>query len=123
MQIRLPKPPSVNAMFINRKHGTGRGRIKSKAYNAWIAEANVVLMNQWPRNRRKAFDYPVSVSLILPYRGNSDLDNFAKPLLDFLVAVGLLSNDTMAHVRHLEIRPTDREDVLITIERWNDENA
>ena len=39
MQINLPCPPSVNAMYYNRKRGGGgRGRVKSAKYRDWLRD-------------------------------------------------------------------------------------
>ena len=44
LTFTLPKPPSLNGLYANRKGG----RRKTDRYNMWIANAGVLLEGQMP---------------------------------------------------------------------------
>jgi Holliday junction resolvase RusA-like endonuclease len=98
IEIRLPFPPSVNAMF-GAKRGKGRGRYRTDEYEHWIAEATAALWEQRPR--------PVlgrcEVWIDLDDRRRGDADNRAKPVLDLLVKHGTLGGDSERFVRRVSI--------------------
>lgn len=91
--LMLPRPPSLNNLFVNNRR-TG-GRFTSKTYAAWQAEAGHALVQQRPLPR---FDGPVSVTVGIgrPDRRKRDLDNVgAKAVLDLLVKHGVLADDSL----------------------------
>ena len=91
MQINLPCPPSVNAMYYNRRRGGGgRGRIKSAKYRDWLRDADAYLMVQ--KRRLVPITGPYEVRIIVP-RGRPDLDNLNKAVIDFLVSRELTPDD------------------------------
>lgn len=94
--LRLPIPPSVNALYANSRHA-GRGRFKTKLYRNWIKEADGYYLTQKP-----------IVSVVGPYtatieipKTRGDVDNRSKAVLDYLVRVGLTSDDR--HCRKVSV--------------------
>ena len=98
MEIRLPFPVSVNDMYANNKKG-GRGRFPSSEYKAWKADASDALYKQ--RTRPVLGRCEVRIDLDDTRKG--DADNRAKPVLDALVAHGILGGDSKKYVRRVSI--------------------
>lgn len=102
VRVSLPFPPSVNKMFPT----LGARRIPSKAYTAWRAEADAMMMAQ----RTKALHGPVNVriDLVPPDRRRRDADNYNKAVIDALVRRGVIDAD-------------DNRVVRMVITEWQDE--
>lgn len=100
MTIRLPLPPSVNAMYVNV---VGRGRRKSGVYKAWVRTAGTLLNIQRPAK----VSGPYEIEIRVPLKMRGDADNRIKPLLDLLVAHGVTDDDK--HAKRVSI---SRADVL-----------
>lgn len=86
---KFPRPFSLNNKDVN----TGSGRAKSRAYKAWIAEAQAMMMAQGPRTK---FEAPVAIRIRLGSKNVSpqmDGDNCIKPILDVLVSMGVIEDD------------------------------
>lgn len=96
-EIRLPFPPSVNAMYVNKK--TGRGRAPSKDYENWQELAGWELNAQ----RVKPFQGRAIIHIDLDDTRKGDADNRAKPVLDLLVEYGVLAGDSKQHVKRVSI--------------------
>lgn len=80
-------PPSTNNLFI-----TARGRrIKSPEYRSWITAAGW----QFKQCKPSPIKGRVAVSITVPRNNRRDLDNFLKPLLDLIVAHGIIKNDNL----------------------------
>lgn len=96
-EMVVPIPPSVNNLFA-----TVRGRrVKSAAYRAWMEQATFALHgHEWQGG------YPVKVTMTVCEKVNAqrDLDNFAKPLLDSLVAAGVIRRDSVKFVTDVVLR-------------------
>jgi crossover junction endodeoxyribonuclease RusA len=94
--INLPFPVSVNGLYANRKGG----RRKTEKYKAWIAAATVMGLRQVRNHHAK----PVSVNIFAtpPDKRRRDIDNIAKGVLDFLVDFGVLADDSLIKVLHIE---------------------
>ncbi len=107
--LTLPVPPSTNALFVNVP---GKGRVPSVRYKQWRQDALATLWTQ----PRKFMGCPCAITLIVPDKGRRDLDNFAKPILDFLVQHNFIADDSREFVRDLRIKWSDVEGVVITIE-------
>lgn len=87
IELTLPIPPSVNAMFRNVR---GVGRVKSKAYLDWLGHAGWVLRSQRPG----AIKGRVLVVVSAEQAGAaSDIDNRIKALFDLLVSQGVIEDD------------------------------
>lgn len=90
LRLRLPLPPSVNAAYGNRR-GPGRGRFKTAAYKAWLAEADKWLLTQ--KRELVPVSGPAMVCLRLPMKMRGDISNRIKVAEDFLVSRQLTSDD------------------------------
>jgi len=85
--LTLPIPPSVNGLYRNV---AGRGRVKTRKYEAWCSAAGWELEIQ----RAGQIKGPYEAAITLPpVRG--DIDNRAKALLDLLVAHGVTGDDRL----------------------------
>lgn len=99
--VILPKPPSVNSLFRNAGYGrdTKRsGRIPSKRYQAWKAAAGSDLL----ASRPPKISGPYELSIQLGRRKGSDLDNYAKGVSDLLVALRIVTDDSLCERLTLE---------------------
>lgn len=104
--IDMPLPPSVNALFVNLKHG---GRAKSALYKKWIEEARWHVMMAWREAGKPEWpaDCPMSIRIELGLEGRRrDASNCCKAIEDLLV-------------KNLPI-PDDCWNDFITIERRED---
>lgn len=98
MEYRLPFPPSVNDMYANNS-GPGRGRTPSRQYEKWKCTAGWELKAQNPQ----AFKSRAIVMISIDDSRKGDADNRAKPVLDLLVAYGVLAGDSKKHVKRVSI--------------------
>ena len=100
----LPRPPSVNSCFGNRRTGQkGRGRYITPAYAKWRADAGKVVMAAG-RLPRFAGAVEVEVRATDPEDGRSrDGDNLMKPTLDLLVSLGIIVDDSRKVVRKCSV--------------------
>lgn len=86
--LHVPVPPSVNSLYKNLR---GRGRVKTKDYSAWFANARNVVRLQKPGVVRG----PVVIVLCVDRQGvGSDLDNRVKALFDLIVKLGVIEDDS-----------------------------
>jgi len=108
--IRLPKPPSVNAMYLNMR---GHGRIISPKYRAWKKDA------EWSISgiRLENFVGPVQIEIVIEESPRSDLDNFCKPICDFLVQHKIIVDDKCKYVRKITIEWGDVDGAIVTIKQ------
>lgn len=88
--ITLPWPPAVNNLFLN----VGKRRVRTKRYDAWIADAAVMLRKQDVGQLAGRFN--VSIRCSPPDRRKRDLDGLAKAPLDFLVKARVIEDDSLA---------------------------
>ena len=87
--INFPYPPSLNHLFAGQQR-----RYKSKKYKAWIAEADIAILQQRPHKIKGKVKF--SVLLGKPDKRRRDLDNVgAKAILDRLVAHGIIEDDSL----------------------------
>lgn len=116
MRLELPFPVSVNSIWKKSKHGMYR----SKAYEQWEREADVLLLKQ---KAEKTVGKPVeghfTYSVVLDQskrKSNMDGDNFgSKVILDYLQRVGLIENDSMADSGSWSWGPVDG--CVVTVHR------
>lgn len=87
--VRLPVPPSTNALFVAFKQRGGIERAKTKEYKAWITAAGLMLNVQRP----KPIKGRVQLWIHVPRNNRRDLDNHLKALLDLLVGHSLIEDD------------------------------
>lgn len=97
--VVLPDPISTNNLYSNVP---GRGRVMTKAYREWKANASRLLMAQRPLPR---FAMPVEITLYAGERnvGQMDSDNAAKSCLDALVAARVIHDDSRKWVRRSSV--------------------
>lgn len=108
-RCELPVPPSVNGLWrafrrMNR-HGGGKTLVRrSKAYEAWLQAAVLLLRVGLP----KVSAYPVRVTLTIHrgkgWRANRDLDNCYKAVSDALVHAERIADDDAEHVAEIVMR-------------------
>lgn len=124
--LTLPVPPSLNNLYptVVKKEKSPTGlasigrvsredylaavsgakpktrRIKSRDYEDWIRRADAMLMMQKPKFRGRTIEGKWGVGILMPPE-TADLDNRIKPILDFLVRLGLTPDDR--HARRILI--------------------
>ena len=89
IEVTLPLPPSVNAMY---KRGRGYGLYKSKEAKEWVTECLWLL-----KKNRKKFGGKVDVEIHFFFKRDSDIDNRIKPLLDLFQEAGVYKNDKQVY--------------------------
>lgn len=93
LEFELPSPPSVNRFM-------GKLGNKTPVVQKWIKQADMAFILSG-RNRAKSGNTITQIrcayeaEFIFARRANSDLDNRAKPLMDYLQRVGIIENDRM----------------------------
>ena len=97
--LRLPTPPSVNALWRRGKQGVTRsgkkrrGMIHSPAYDAWKAAAGIYINQRKPGRISGWF----TVTILIGWtRAGKDIDNHAKAIMDLLQEHGVIENDSWA---------------------------
>jgi crossover junction endodeoxyribonuclease RusA len=92
----LSVPPSGNKLFAN---ASGRGRVKTSKYRAWIkGELNALIAQ-----RARPVAAPASVSITLPRTVRGDCDNRIKGTVDLLVRAGVLPDDSRKHLTSVSV--------------------
>lgn len=88
--IKLPVPPSTNALYETgrKKDGTPYRR-RSDAYEAWITMAGYQLNLQRPQ----PIIGKAKIEIACPRNGRRDLGNHEKAISDLLVKHGVLRDD------------------------------
>jgi Holliday junction resolvase RusA-like endonuclease len=85
----IPVPPSVNNLFLS----TGKRRMRTQAYDAWLVEA--IIRMQIDLTPVKV--YPVAVFIHVEggknFRASRDIANCEKAATDALVKAGILEDD------------------------------
>jgi len=110
-RIALPWPPSTNGLFVNVLK---RGRVPSKEYAAWRAEAGWILKSQHPPKFAGLVD--ITVELCSPHAVPFDPDNRLKAPIDLLKTLGIIIDDNNRYVRSasaLVVRDADPCTVVI----------
>ena len=107
--LRVPIPPSTNNLFATVDHR----RIKTKAYRDWLKDAGWQIKIQC--RLLPSFTRPgVRVLIEVDAPRVSDLDNRIKAMLDLLVYVHVLADDSL--VDHLTIiRRGEKATALVSI--------
>lgn len=88
IQLDLPMPPSVNALFANVK---GKGRVKTAAYRKWREQAGWDVIAQG-RPNQPVGKYEIQIALRRP-NANSDLENRSKAVADLLQEQRIIKDD------------------------------
>lgn len=97
-EVVLPLPPTANNLFANVP---GKGRVRTAAYRAWAEVAGLVLLVAG----RPVVKTPVWVTVCVLPGGHLirpgarwDVGNRTKPVVDLLVAGGLIPDDDREYV-------------------------
>lgn len=92
IRLCLPMPPSVNALFANKRAG---GRTKTAEYKAWQHLAGMCVRDS---HRQALGPYSLSIALKRSTVSTlSDLTNREKAISDLLVAHGIVKDDRYCH--------------------------
>lgn len=89
MVLRLPIPPSVNALYANVRHV---GRVKTRAYRDWLLQADGYYLMQ--KRGLTPLEGKYSFIMRVPANMRGDVDGRLKAILDFLVSRNLTSDDS-----------------------------
>ena len=95
-RIELPFPVPLSACFTNAK---GRGRVPTKRYETWKAEAAWMIASQKPTPIKG--EVSVSVRLVAPDKRHRDAGNTDKAVLDAIVRAGLIEDDSNRFVKRV----------------------
>ena len=101
----LPKPISVNSMYVNRKVKGRRGRMLSQRYMTWRNSAGWTLLEAGPAPK---FTGQVRIAMLVSEKGVGlmDLDNTAKAYLDLFVHMQVIPDDNRKFVRAISLEWT-----------------
>jgi len=91
-RLLLPIPPSTNNLFVNKRTG---GRARAAAYKAWLIEAGWEVKLQRPPTLHEPLRTCLRVLIEAPVGQNRDLDNVPKGILDVLVKMGVIADDSL----------------------------
>lgn len=115
LTLRLPRPPSVNAMYQN----ASRGRVKTPTYRSWC----IVAGNCIPMRLRGSFigKYSIHITVERENKRTRDLDNLIKPINDALKVAGVIRDDSdCEHITMdwLDVPKDKSPEVHITLKEW-----
>jgi crossover junction endodeoxyribonuclease RusA len=91
-RLLLPIPPTTNNLFRNIQTG---GRARTAAYKTWLHEAGWEIKMQRAPTLHPPLRTCLRVLIEAPLGSNRDLDNALKPLLDLLVKMGVIADDSL----------------------------
>lgn len=94
ISLDLPMPPSLNGAFPTVRRGASFQRVASKKYLAWKQEAGWLVKTQL-RGDRIAGPFDASIAILKTDNRRSDIDNRVKPVLDLLVSLGVVDDDSL----------------------------
>ena len=97
--LRLPLPPSTNALFRNVR---GIGRVKAVGYKRWLVAAGAYGIVQKPPGGFPHFARDFEVVILIPAKTRGDVDNRAKAAIDLCTAWQIISDDR--HAQAVTIR-------------------
>lgn len=106
--ITVPKPPSANRIW--RTVPGMKHPVLDRTYADWLKAAGWEARMQAAGAPRIDCRFDVRIEVPISRR---DTDNWAKPLLDLMEHVGIVSNDGNMH--QVTVTPADRPDCLIAI--------
>jgi len=107
--FNIPLPPSVNALYANKRRG---GRTKTRAYKAWLDEAGQMILAQRARvtEKRVAGRYDLLIE-VGPSR--RDLGNMEKCVSDLLVKMNVVDDDK--HCRNIHLKVAEFPGCRVTV--------
>lgn len=107
MLVRLPVPPSVNAMYRNV---AGVGRVKTTDYKNWIKHAGTLVNVARPVPFGKA---KVQLGICIPEKTKGDISNRIKATEDLLVLMRVMDDDSQ--VWKLVVERTDDTEMIVSL--------
>lgn len=111
MILVLPRPPSVNNLFVTVKSLGAPLRVRGKPYREWVKLADGMLWGQ----HLEYFQGPVRITILVEDKGQGDLDNFCKATLDFLVRHNIIEDDCRKIVRSITMKWADIEGARVEV--------
>ena len=112
VEITLPFPPSVNALYST--NWLTKKRFKSKRYETWISNAIKLTHFQYVRGKVKA-----TYEFGRPDNRRRDVANYEKAVSDFLVAASFLRDDSQ--IEEITLKWADVEGVRVTLTEISEE--
>ncbi len=113
MNFTITAPPSLNTIY---RVGKGGRVYKTKECKDWMADAHYEVMDQTGKWQTEYRAVAVTV-IVYPKDGRlRDLDNYLKPLLDFLEESRMIDNDRQVVVLHLERREPTYDRHLLSVD-------
>ena len=97
--LRLPLPPSTNALYRNVR---GVGRVKAVGYKRWLVTAGSYGITQKPLGGFPHFARDFEIIVLIPAKTRGDVDNRAKAVIDLCTAWQIISDDR--HAQAVTIR-------------------
>lgn len=88
--LRLPTPPSVNALYFNRWQKGKRGRGKTNQYRNWLKEADRWLL--WQKKSIGQVRGKLELQIKFP-KTRKDTTNMLKAVEDYLVSREITGDD------------------------------
>jgi len=101
VRLDLKMPPALSRCFTNVP---GVGRVKTKVYRLWIAEA----LDTIGRARVGRVSGKVTVVVAMRRRPRADADNRLKALGDILQTAGIIRDDSLVDAWHVAWADTGR---------------
>ena len=89
IRFELPFPVSTNGLFFN----AAKGRVKTDRYKAWRRAAGEAILAQGRKRIRGRVS--ASIALVRPDQRRRDLDNCMKAVLDLLVEMQVIDDDSL----------------------------
>ena len=109
--LALPFPPSGKALWEIAPDG---GRTATKRYREWRQAAHAEILRQRPRLAIG----PVEVTISFREQaGRRDADTLIKPVLDCLIASGIIAGDQSAILRRITAQWSNVEGAQVEIKR------
>jgi len=109
--LALPFPPSSKTLWEIAPDG---GRVATKRYREWRRAAHAEILRQRPRLAIG----PVEVTISLQERpGRRDADTLIKPVLDCLIASGVIASDQSPILRRVTAEWSNVEGARVEIKR------
>lgn len=110
VSFTITNPPSLNKLWAHVTHVPGKGRVRSKEYNAWVSLAGWELKIQMVGIPMICCRYNMELHVPISRR---DTGNWEKAISDACQKVGVVSND--GNVHELRVVPSERSNCLVKL--------
>ena len=120
-RLLLPVPPSTNNLFVNKRTG---GRARAAVYKAWLNAAGWEIKLQRPPALHEPLRTCLRVLIEAPVGQNRDIDNVIKPVLDVLVKMGVIADDSLIDDLRIvrmgvsSLSPTSAYESAVRVSLW-----